>query len=100
MKRERSHASLSLFIISSHAQENKSKSSAIIRGGVNFANVSVSDDGDVDEEIVKNLFKESSRREGHHHRNSPRCAETNRNYENPQTRLDCLLYTRCSKRRY
>lgn len=38
-------ALLSLLVITSYAQ----KSSAILRGGANFANVSVSDDGDVDE---------------------------------------------------
>lgn len=41
---------LSLFAINSQAQK---KSSAIIRGGVNFANVSVNNDGDVDD--AKNL---------------------------------------------
>jgi hypothetical protein len=35
-----------LFIITSHAQN---KSSVILRGGVNFANVSINDDGDVDD---------------------------------------------------
>jgi hypothetical protein len=36
-----------LFVISANAQ--KSKSSAIIKGGVNFANISINDDGDVDD---------------------------------------------------
>jgi hypothetical protein len=42
-------ALFSLLIITSHAQENNKKSSVILRGGANFANVSVNDDGDVDD---------------------------------------------------
>jgi hypothetical protein len=40
-------AILSVFFVS--AQEQKSKSSLIIKGGVNFANISINDDGDVDD---------------------------------------------------
>lgn len=43
-------AILSLFALTSQAQK---KSSFIVRGGVNFANVSINDDGDVDD--AKNL---------------------------------------------
>ena len=38
---------LCLAFVSAHAQ--KSKSSVMIRGGVNFANISINDDGDVDD---------------------------------------------------
>lgn len=44
-------ATLSTFVLTAHAQESesKSKSSLIIKGGVNFANVSINNDGDVDD---------------------------------------------------
>jgi hypothetical protein len=47
---------LLLFAMSSQAQ-NKSKSSTIIRGGVNFANVSVNNDGDVDDAKTLTSFQ-------------------------------------------
>lgn len=46
-------AIFSLFILTANAQDSKSKSSVIVKGGVNFANVTINDDGDVDH--AKNL---------------------------------------------
>jgi Outer membrane protein beta-barrel domain len=46
---------LCLLVISANAQ--KSKSSAIIKGGVNFANISMNDDGDVDDAKTLTSFQ-------------------------------------------